>query len=199
MAGDTRIYLAIGLQEKNRAWQFVREQSLSNYNCEPGTEQPELLFAAERDGKIVGTVGLDFYEPGKRIELEDHFDFHQENFLWPACPENLALYSSWRASCSHVAPLLVYASAKYALDHGKFYALCELKKGVIKRLERLNIEVRPVPGSRLSLEHISPEKQEYYKTDPPQLCLISFCQMCSALLPIYQAYKNQFAAAGRRL
>lgn len=183
VSGSLSIGLASTDRDKKEAWQFVYDQSMLVYKCAP-QQTPQHLFAARTDSKIIGTVGLDFCGKEK-IGLEVHHQFNTHDTPWPIQRKTLAIYSAWRVSAPTVAQLLVYISSRFAKEHGKTHGLCELKPSAIRRLQQLKVTAKPVKNSKLLLNEIPTHEKAYYETDPPELCMVDFGQICCALESIY--------------
>jgi hypothetical protein len=184
------IYLTLGQEQKQQAWDFVVEQSRLSYGCEP-QQPPELLFAANKGGRIVGTVGLDLCPAKGGLPVESHYETGGDRNSLFGPREKLGYFSAWRANVPSVAPWLVYISARYAVSQGRERAACELNPSSVRRLLQMGVEVSAVPGCRLLLDSIPVNQRAYYELTLPSLHVVRFEQMVSALSAQFARSESQ--------
>ncbi len=174
------ISLVRNKREREKALSFLQGMIKKWYNCAP-LYLPKLVIVAKRGSEIVGTSGIEFIDGRKKFSLEVIYEFDWEKTSFPYPRSLFVECGRWAATIPDISGALLYASAVYALKHGKIYGIGEAKGRVVTRFKELGLDLHFL-DAKLLLEKISPASRNYYVVEPiPQVCMFSVEQEEAAL------------------
>lgn len=173
--------LAEGRLERRRVMAFVRSQARRLYGG-PTPLPSQILFFAELDRGICGTISLDFADSAGKLPLESTYCFDRNRTPWRFEPEMIAQIGKWWATRPRVAVRLMHAAHVYALAAGKAFGLVEAKPRIITRVGEFGMAHVEVPGALLRIREMSSSGKGYHVTPPfPQLYMSDIRANAAAL------------------
>lgn len=178
-------------EEWSRALAFINEIAFESHRASP-PPPPQYIFGAYCGDELVGTIGLDFGEVDRPLPIEAHWEFDRENTPLPFKREAMVEIGRWMASRRGVSTILFYAATIFALSHGRYYCIAEMKSKIAEHAtSKLGYIMLPVQGARVLLERIREDGLPYYLDDPPSLYMLRVEQMHQAVRlvtpPLYSA------------
>ena len=189
------IMLAESPQERHRVLAFVREQARRLYGG-PAPTPSQILFFAELDCGICGTISLDFADGTRKLPLESIYCFDRNQTPWPFEPEMIAQIGKWWATHPGVAVQLMHVAHVYALAAGKAFGLAEAKPRIIARVGEFGMTHVEVPGALLRTRKMSSSGKGYHVTPPPPQLYMSDIRANAAALANYIDCQERVAEEG---
>lgn len=174
---------------KKEAKEFVDQEYLNLFKALPPLAQ--FYFVAKHNGKIVGTMSLDFSLENDSLWMEKIYRFDPATAPLPVIKEKIVQYGRWIAKVPGVSEMLTYSATVYAEKQGRIYGWCEHNDKVHRIAQRFGIIFYPVPGAILILENMPPETRAYYTTPPlMKFYMVSVPQIREALQPKVEILKE---------
>jgi hypothetical protein len=162
------IRLAGSPQERRRALAFVRRNVRRRFGGIPPPS--EILFFAEKDSRICGTIALDFAGDAGRFHLEEIYRFDYARMPWVVNRGMIAQFGKWWAKQPGIAVRLMHSAHVHVLARGKSFGLAEAKPRIVRRVEEFGMQLVKVPGATLQVHGMSSRGEGYYATLPfPEL------------------------------
>jgi hypothetical protein len=152
--------------EIQQAEELMRQIALDRHGCLPPKTSP-ILFGAISEGRVVGTIGIEFGETERPLSLETIYDFDRTGSPWPFARERIVQIGRWFASQRGISVPLMYTANAYALRNGKTNGFAEMKPRIEQIARDLGMDIRQIPGAKLILDRISPDGMRYYTEPPP--------------------------------
>jgi hypothetical protein len=175
-----RIVLAESRKDRRRTLAFVRRHVRRLYGGIPPPSQ--ILLFAEQNGRICGTMALDFAGVEDRFHLEDVYGIDYVQTPWPFERPLIAQFSKWWTTRPGVAVHLMLAAHEHALKCGKKVGLVEVKPRIVERVGEFGMVLTEVPGATLQIHGLSGRGEGYYAEPPfPKLYMFDIAANATAL------------------
>lgn len=166
--------------EIKESLEFINRIALAREGSSP-PPPPQFLFGAYRDGKVVGTIGLEFGTEEKPLPLESHWEIERTKTPLPFVEEAMVEIGRWMAERPGVSTALFFAATLFALSRGKQYCLAEMKPKIAEHSTGLGFIMLPVQGAKILIDQISESGRPYYLDNPPSLYMLRVEQMHQAI------------------
>jgi hypothetical protein len=185
----TEILLASGTRDRRRALAFVRRHTRQLYGGFP--PPPEILFLAERNGRVCGTIALDFADDTQRFPVEFLYRIIYSQAPWPFERARIAQFGRWWATAPGIGVRLMHAAHLHALEAGKTLGLAEAKPQIVTRVKEFGMNLTEIPGAILQSREASSRGEGYYTTPPaPRLYMFDIGANAAALSRHVRSHKE---------
>jgi len=130
---DILVRLVQTARDRRRALAFVRYHVRQLYGGIPPPSR--ILFLAEHNRRICGTMALDFADSKEKFPVESIYDIDYSRTPWPFERSQIAQFSKWWTTRPGLGVRLMHTAHIYALAKGKKFGLVEVKPRIVTRVE----------------------------------------------------------------
>ncbi len=179
----TVIMIASSTHVRRKVVAYTNAKYLEYFGTVPG--ETTLYIYAEKEGKIVGSAGLDFSNKNGKMPLESLYTINRELVPLPLDSSNGVQICRLIADDPKVSSLpLVYASCMYSMRLGKVYGWLNHVDTVHRMFVQKGLEFISIPDAELIIENIPEGDRPFYIKPPYAKCYIMPLKAASvALLP----------------
>ncbi len=158
----------------------------------PEDNRPDVLFVAERESQIIGSVGITLRHPGKELPIEWFFNFSTE----ARRPDFDAAghFEVSKLACINSTPAsegLIVAMHRYAVAHGLPLGFACMKPALARRLGDMGIRVEHYADIRVFPPRVPPDYHGYFLEEPRPVAV-------SVDMPAHTALMNRLARSLER-
>ena len=164
------VRVAVTEPERFAVQRFMREHALRAFGCEPPLSTGVLL-AAWSEGRVGGSLVLDFHEKDKTFPLENLYEPQAFQELFPEGFARRHIVQAGRWFSAHkgsvVSRLLLESMRQHARAKQKRFAIGEAKPYALKRFSELGFRCDTVDKYKPDLTRIPQAGRRYYELEPP--------------------------------